>query len=151
MRRSMLLLLIASSLSGCIFVDQMVDPIGCATGTHDPIFPWYPIYLWREDLAEYHRLSRVNRARGIRGTRTMWDDWRREPPQSIASILADGNFDSPPATANGAKWLRCPNCGNSAKASKTCPPTCPTCGQHEIEAWLEPITLTPMDKVLGAE
>ena len=32
--------------SGCMAVDYAVDPVGCGTGTHQPIFPWYPFYLW---------------------------------------------------------------------------------------------------------
>ncbi len=34
------------SASGCMLVDYAVDPVGCGTGTHEPIFPWYPSYLW---------------------------------------------------------------------------------------------------------
>jgi hypothetical protein len=32
--------------SGCVWIDYLVDPVGCGTGTHEPIFPWYPHYLW---------------------------------------------------------------------------------------------------------
>lgn len=37
--------ILAVSFSGCMLVDYAVDPVGCGTGTHKPIFPWYPIDL----------------------------------------------------------------------------------------------------------
>jgi hypothetical protein len=33
-------------MSGCMCVDYLVDPVGVGTGSHEPIFPWYPHYLW---------------------------------------------------------------------------------------------------------
>ncbi len=40
---ALLFLLVAP---GCMLVDYAVDPVGCGTGSHKPIFPWYPSYLW---------------------------------------------------------------------------------------------------------
>ena len=40
-----LLFLVFLAAPGCAVVDYAVDPIGCENGTHEPIFPWYPIYL----------------------------------------------------------------------------------------------------------
>ena len=46
MMRTLLLLLLLLTTPGCVAVDYLVDPVGCGTGTHEPIFPWYPHYLF---------------------------------------------------------------------------------------------------------
>ena len=42
---TLLLLAILCSAPGCMLVDLAVDPVGCQTGSHKPIFPWYPSHL----------------------------------------------------------------------------------------------------------
>jgi hypothetical protein len=46
--RKLALLIVVGVLtqSSCVFVDWAVDPVGCQVGSHEPIFPWYPHYLW---------------------------------------------------------------------------------------------------------
>lgn len=46
MVRFVLLVVLALGCSGCVIVDWVADPVGCGCGTHEPIFPWYPHYLW---------------------------------------------------------------------------------------------------------
>ncbi len=55
MRAARLLLAILMTAPGCIAVDWAVDPVGCQTGSHEPIFPWYPHYLWDPPREPYTR------------------------------------------------------------------------------------------------
>ncbi len=58
MWRIPLILLVALTTPGCLAVDYAVDPVGCGTGFHEPIFPFYPAMLWdrqlREDVRRAH-------------------------------------------------------------------------------------------------
>jgi len=45
MRKLALAAVVLLAAPGCILVDYAVDPVGVGTGFHEPIFPWYPLYL----------------------------------------------------------------------------------------------------------
>ena len=56
MARKFLVLLFAAAVLqtvGCMLVDVAVDPVGCGAGTHKPVFPWYPAYLFSPELSQY--------------------------------------------------------------------------------------------------
>jgi len=56
--RPLLLILLLTTAPGCIAVDYLVDPVGCGTGSHTPVFPWYPSFLWDKKFQEECRRSR---------------------------------------------------------------------------------------------
>jgi hypothetical protein len=39
-------LLLLLAVPGCCTIDYATDPVGCLCGSHEPIFPWYPFYIW---------------------------------------------------------------------------------------------------------
>jgi hypothetical protein len=41
-----LLLLLIPIAPGCCTIDYATDPMGCLCGSHEPVFPWYPFYIW---------------------------------------------------------------------------------------------------------
>ncbi len=54
------------STGGCMLIDLAVDPVGCGVGSHEPIFPWYPAYLWNPQLRAYGQRWKKTRRKGER-------------------------------------------------------------------------------------